>query len=421
MAVTEHPPHVTANPRNASADVLISGGGLVGATLALALARHGLSSIVVDPLAPATTLAPQFDGRASAIASASWRMLEAIGLGPMLEPHGCPIERIWVSDGLKPGELDFAPPEGDGPLGLMFENRRLRLALAEAVDAEPLIDLRSPARTASITRDAHRAALTLADGSILAAPLLAVCEGRQSPTREDAGISVAQWSYHHGAMIGAIAHEYPHENVAYEIFYSDGPFALLPLNDLEDGRHRSAFVWTVGIEDAPAYLKLGDRGFAAAMHRQMGDLLGDFDLIAPRSMYPLGFQHAARITDRRMALVGDAAHGLHPIAGQGFNLGLRDVAALVEVLVEGARIGLDFGDAQLLERYQRWRAADTLSVAVVMDGLTRLFGIPGKTASAIRRAGLAGVKRSGALKQFFMTEARGEGGPLPRLLTGELV
>lgn len=412
---------------NASADVLISGGGLIGQTLALALAAHGITSIIIDPADPATTLAPDFDGRASAIASASWKMMEAIGVAPHLEGHGCPIERIWVSDGLKPGELDFSPAPDDGFLGLMFENRRMRHALATAVATQPLIDLRAPAATASIVRDEHRATLTLADGSILSAPLLAVCEGRRSATRDAAGIAIAQWSYHHGAMIGAISHSEPHENVAYEIFYPDGPFALLPLNDLPGAtpdappRHRCAFVWTVSEKDAPSYMKLGERGYTAELMKRMGGILGDITMIAPRQVWPLGFHHTARITAPRLALVGDAAHGIHPIAGQGFNLGLRDVATLTEVLVDGMRLGLDMGDAQLLERYERWRAIDSLSVAVATDSLTRLFGIPGRTASAIRRAGLAGVQRSAMLKGFFMNEARGESGDLPRLLAGATV
>ncbi len=413
---------INAQGHDAQADVLLSGGGLIGMTLALALAKHGLSSIVVDPVDPALTLDDQFDGRASAIASASWRMFEAIGLAPALLPHACPIQRIWVSDGLRPGELDFAPAEdGDLPLGLMLENRQLRHVLTQAIENEPLIDMRAPAKTADIVRDAHRATLTLVDGAHLSAPLLAVCEGRRSATRAAAGLDVAQWSYRHGAIVGAISHAEPHENVAYEIFYPEGPFAILPLNDLPDGRHRSGFVWSMGEADAPAYAKLGERGFAAEIERKMGGILGAVSLIAPRSVYPLGFHHAATIVANRLALVGDAAHGIHPIAGQGFNLGLRDVAALVEVLVEGARIGLDFGDAQLLERYQRWRAADTLSLAVGLDLLTRLFGVPGRTASAARRIGLAGVQRSGWLKDMFMAEARGENASGPRLLAGELV
>ena len=408
-------------PANANADVLISGGGLIGMTLALALARHGLSSIVVDPLAPSATLTPDWDGRASAIASASHRMLNAIGVADALAGHGCAIRKIWVSDGLKPGELNFTAPEGDDPLGVMYENRRLRLALTAAIAAEPLIDMRAPVTTAGIARDAHRATLTLTDGSVLTAPLLAVCEGRRSATREAAGIKVAQWQYRHGAMVGAISHAEAHENVAYEIFYPEGPFAILPLNDLPDGRHRSGFVWSVHEDDAPRYMKLGPRGYAAELEKQMGGILGAVELIAPRATYPLGFHHAAQITANRLVLVGDAGHGIHPIAGQGFNLGLRDVAALTEVLVEGARLGLDFGDAALLERYQRWRAADTLSLSIGLDVLTRLFGVPGKAASAVRRIGLAGVQRAGLLKDFFMSEARGESAGGPRLLAGELV
>ena len=409
------------SPSDASADVLISGGGLVGAVLSLALAHHGLTSIVVDSADPALTLAPTFDGRASAVASAPWKMLSTIGLTAALEPHGCPIERIWVSDGLKPGELDFAPAQGDGFLGIMFENRRMRLAFAEAVAASPLVDYRAPVATASIDRTDAGATLTLADGSRLTAPLLAVCEGRRSVTRDAAGIPLARWSYHHGAMIGAFAHEASHEQVAYEIFYPEGPFAILPLNDLPDGRHRSAFVWSVHEDDAPAYLKLGARGYKAELMRLMGGILGDIEEIAPRGLFPLTYQRATRMTDRRMVLVGDAAHGIHPIAGQGFNLGLRDVATLVEVLVDGARIGMDLGDAQLLDRYSRWRGLDNLSVGMATDGLTRLFGIPGKTASAVRRVGLAGVQRAGLLKSFFMGEARGELGDVPRLLAGESV
>lgn len=408
----------TTAARDAQADVLISGGGLVGQMLALSLAHHGLSSIVVDPADPATVLAPEFDGRASAIASGPWKMMEAIGLGPALQDHGCPIERIWVSDGLKPGELDFAAKPEDGPLGIMFENRRLRLAFSAACAAHDLIDYRAPVTTANIERGPHYVTLTLADGSVLSAPLIAVCEGRRSPTRDAAGITLARWSYGHGAMIGAFAHEASHENVAYEIFYPEGPFAILPLGDLPDGRHRSAFVWSAHESISPTYLKLGPRGYKAELLKKMGGILGDIEEIAPRGLFPLTYQRAGAIVADRMALVGDSAHGIHPIAGQGFNLGLRDVATLVEVLVDGARLGLDLGDAHLLERYGRWRGLDNLSVAAATDGLVHLFGIPGKAASAVRRLGLAGVQRADLLKSFFMAEARGETGDVPKLLAG---
>jgi 2-octaprenyl-6-methoxyphenol hydroxylase len=395
-------------------DVIILGGGLVGLTLALALDRHGLSAIVVDPAEPEAVLAPGFDGRASAIASASWRMLETIGLGAALEGKGCPIASIRVSDGLRPGALDFEPWAEDGALGVMFENRLLRQTLhAAAADAKH-VTLLMPARPVEIVRGEHGAAVTLADGRALRAPLLVAAEGRNSPTRAAAGINVARWRYEHTAIIAAVEHEKPHGNVAYEIFYPDGPFAILPMLP----GNRSALVWSVRQEDAPGYLKLGPRGFIAELEAKMGGLLGKMELAAPLSSYPLGFHHAGRITDQRLALVGDAAHGIHPIAGQGLNLGLRDAAALTEVLVEGARLGLDLGDAQLLKRYERWRSLDTFMVAASTDTLTRLFGLPGGAASAVRRFGLSAVQRTAPLKSFFMAEARGEYGDKPKLLSG---
>jgi len=395
-------------------DVIILGGGLVGLTLALALDAHGLSATVVDPAEPEAVLAPGFDGRASAIASASWNMLQAIGLGERLEGKGCPIRSIRVSDGLKPGALDFAPPADDGPLGIMFENRLLRQTLHAAAREATNVELLMPARALSTERGEHAVRVMLADGRELHAPLLIAAEGRNSPTRTAAGINVARWHYEHVAIIAAIEHERPHDNIAYEVFYPEGPFAILPLLP----GNRSGLVWSVTKADAPAYLKLGERGFLAELQDKMGGLLGHLKLLAPLSSYPLGFHHAGRITDTRLALIGDAAHGIHPIAGQGLNLGLRDVAALSEVLVEGVRLGLDLGDAQLLKRYERWRSLDTFLVAASTDSLARLFGIKGEAASAVRRFGLSAVQRIAPLKSFFMAEARGEYGDRPKLLSG---
>ena len=397
-------------------DVIILGGGLVGQTLALALASGGLRVAVVDPADPSTVLAPTFDGRASAISSSSWRMLQAIGVADRLGP-GCPIAAIRVSEGLGPGGLDFQPGPDDEPLGHMFENRELRQALRAAVLDQPAIDLLMPARPAGVERGADGVTVTLADGRTLAGALLIGAEGRRSPTRNAAGIKIARWSYDHVAMIAAIEHERPHGNIAYEIFYPAGPFAILPMLP----GTRSAIVWTVAAKDAPGLLALSERAFAAEAAKRMGGFLGEIRMIAPRSSYPLGFHHAATITGERLALVGDAAHGIHPIAGQGLNLGFRDAAALAEVLVEGARLGLDPGDAQLLRRYERWRSLDSFMVAASTDGLTRLFGVPGRTASAVRRFGLGAVQRIAPLKRRFMAEARGESGALPRLLLGEAV
>ena len=402
-------------------DVIIIGGGLIGLTQALALAAHGITSHVVDRADPANMTAAGFDGRTSAISSSSMKMLTAIGLGDAMAGNGCPIEQIWVSDGLRAGELDFVPSADDGFLGQMFENRFLRRTLYEAAMAHDAITLHMPANIVSKRRDASGAHIVLQDGNTLSAPLMIVAEGRQSITRDEAGIKIAHWQYGHSAMVGAIFHDKPHRNVAYEIFYPSGPFAVLPMLDGEDGWHRSAIVWSVDRADSPGYMKLSPRGFAAEVQKAMGGILGPVELAAPLSTYQLGFHHAASITAERLVLIGDSAHGIHPIAGQGLNLGLRDVAALAEVLVEGMRLGLDFGDSQLLDRYSRWRSVDTLLVAASTDTLNRLFTIPGRTASAVRRFGMGLVQRTAPAKAFFMAEARGESGALPKLLKGARV
>ncbi len=398
-------------------DVVILGGGLVGLTLGIALSRHGVSCAVIDPADPVDTVVAGFDGRVSAISSTSFAMLDAIGVAAHLAGKGCPIERIWVSDGLQPGALDFAPDGEDGHMGVMVPNRELRVALARAADEADRLTRFQPDRAVDVTRNADGVTLRLASGVELGGALLVAAEGRNSPTREAAGINTTRWQYKHTAMVTAIDHEIPHANTAYEIFYPGGPFALLPMLP----GTRSAIVWTVPTDQAPAMMKLSERAWLAEAQKRMGGFLGEISLAGPRSSYPLGFHHAARITDTRLALVGDSAHAIHPIAGQGLNLGFRDVAALVEVLVDGLRLGLDPGDAQLLARYQRWRGLDALSVSVAMDGLVRLFDVPGKLPSAIRRAGLAAVQRTPLLKNRFMSEARGQSGALPRLLMGEMV
>lgn len=401
-----------------AADCIILGGGLVGQTLALALNASGLSSIIVDPANPLDALAPDFDGRASAVASASWRMIEAMGLAPRLAGLGCPIRTIAVAEGTRSGTLNFETSEDEAALGTMFANLELRKALQAAVAEAEHITLLAPIRPVATDRADHGVTVTLEDGRTVSAPLLIGAEGRNSPTREAAGLTPARWRYQHNAIIVGLTHERPHDNVAWEIFYPDGPFALLPMLDDAEGRHRSALVWTVGERDAPAMLALGDRAFGEEATRKSGVALGALMPVTKRATYPLGFHHSATIVADRMALVGDAAHGIHPIAGQGLNLGFRDVAALVEVLVEGKRLGMDLGDAQLLARYQRWRSFDTLGVASATDSLTRVFGIPGKTASAVRALGLGAVAKLPPLKRFFMAEARGEAGELPRLLRG---
>src|ERR1044072_2548691 len=286
-----------------SADVLILGGGLVGSALAVALDAHGLSSIVVDPADPATILAAAFDGRASAIASAPYRMFEAVRVADRLAGKGCPIEGIRVSDGLAPGALDFDPDADTGALGYMFENRNLRTALLEAAQAAPRVDLRMRARAVSVDRGPGGVTATLDSGATVRAPLLIAAEGRNSPTREAAGLRVARWTYDHAAMVVSVHHERAHENIAYEIFYPEGPFAILPLIH-DAARHRSPIVWTVTAAASPAMLALSDRAYLHEAEKRMGGFLGKLSRLTARSSYPLGFHHAALITADRLALVG---------------------------------------------------------------------------------------------------------------------
>lgn len=410
---------VESNPAAAERrDLVILGGGLVGMTLALAAARQGLTSHVVDRAAPEELTAEGADGRASAISTASWNLFTNIGLSAGLEPLGCPISAIAVTDGMKPGRIDFRPKPEEGTLGRMFANRDLRLALFEAARGEPAVAWHTSAQVVRRERGPHGVTVELADGRSLSGSLLVAAEGRQSPTRDEAGFTYAKWDYQHRAVVTGLTHEKPHDGVAWEIFFPDGPFALLPLRDLPDGRHRSALVWTVAEKDAAAITKMPDAMFLGEVASRMHDVFGRIELSAPRMSYPLRFHHAARVSADRLVVIGDAAHGMHPIAGQGLNLGLRDVGALIEVLSEGLRLGLEPGDAQLLARYEKWRSLDTFMVMSVTDGLNRLFGIPGRLPSAARRLGMGAVQRLPVLKRFFMDEARGVSGRLPELLQG---
>ncbi len=398
-------------------DVIILGGGLVGLALAAALDSSGLSATVIDPADPDLRLDAAFDGRTSAVSSSSARMFDAIGISAHFPAPGGPIRQIRTSDGLAPGSLTFDAGEEGEPLGWMHENRHLRAALRARAEAGKAITLRYQTSATHIDRGEHGVTVTLDSGETLRAPLLVSAEGRNSATRAAAGIRLAKWSYDHRAIVSILRHAIPHDGIAYEIFYPGGPFALLPMTDDEQG-HRSAIVWSITEADAPGLLALTDDQFAAEAQAAMGGFLGPLAMLAPRSSYPLGFHHAARITDQRLALVGDAAHAVHPIAGQGLNLGFRDAAALAQVLVEGARLGLDLGDRQLLDRYQRWRSLDTLMVAMSTDGLNRLYSVPGKTAAAVRRFGMGMVDRIAPLKARLMAEARGTSGELPLLLRG---
>lgn len=400
-----------------SADVLISGGGLAGMTLACALSRGGLEVVIVDHLAPRATLEPLFDGRSSAIAFASYRMLEAIGVWGGMGPVAQPIEEIRVSDAASPLFLHFDHEDlGEGPLGYMLENRHIRAGLDHALRADPHIRRFAPDHIVSLTRDAHVAKATLDSGQHISARLVISAEGRQSPLREDAGIRCVAWDYRQTGIVTTVHHERPHNGVAHERFTPSGPFAILPLTG-----NRASLVWTEPDDLAKVIMGLSDAGFNAEMRKRFGDFLGHVEATGPRWQYPLKFQHATSYIAERLCLVADAAHGIHPIAGQGLNMGFRDIAALTEVLVDAARRGEDIGADLVLERYQQWRRVDNWMLAGVCDSLNRLFSNNIAPVRLARDLGLGLVQQIPPLKKFFMRHARGTVGKLPRLLEGRPV
>lgn len=416
-----------SNGRGFDADVLIAGGGLVGQTLALALDQAGLSVLVVDASKPSDTLAPAFDGRAFAIAFASYRMWRALGLGDDLDQVAQPIEQIMVTDGRlgagarKGGasllHLHFDRAElhdHEGPLGLMLEARHVRMALDNAVKARPSIKMIQPMSVGAIERDPAGITATLADGKKYRAPLLVGADGRRSFVRPAMGIRTIGWDYPVTAIVATIQHEKPHDAVAHEFFLPNGPFAILPLKG-----ERANIVWAEPRAAADALLKMPEEDFLAELRLRFGDFLGALKLEGPRFGYPLSLQLAERMIDQRVALAGDSAHGIHPLAGQGLNLGLKDCAALAECVADGVGLGLDAGDVSILERYQRWRRFDNVTMALGMEFFDKLFSNDIAPLRAARGLGLAAVNAVGPARRFFMKYAGGGAGDLPKLLRGE--
>ncbi len=417
-----------AKPKMIQTEVAVVGGGMVGLTLAVALAGAGIATVVVDAATPEARTATGYDGRASAIAHASHQALAGIGVWQGLAEYAQPIERIRVSDGDATGRAsslflhydhrELAPTDaGAPPLGFIVENRAIRRALLAALAAAPSASHVAPATVTALETDGAGVTLTLADGRLIRARLAVAADGRDSRLRAMAGIGVTEWAYKQTGIVCTVAHERPHRAVAHEHFLPAGPLALLPMVDDEHG-HRSSVVWTERRDVAPAILGLTDEDFSAALQRRFGDSLGRLRILGGRWSYPLALHFAARVTARRLALVGDAAHAIHPIAGQGLNLGLRDVAALAEVLVDARRLGLDLGDGTALGRYERWRRFDTVTLIAVTDGLNRLFSNDIAPLRLLRDLGLAAVNELPPLKRFFMRHAMGQVGDLPRLLAG---
>ena len=397
-------------------DVLIGGGGFPGLALALAL-RQALGSSFTVMVADPALAAGKRDERASAIAAAARHLFEAIGVWRAVEAEAQPILDMVITDSrltdaVRPAFLTFAGEIEPGePFAHMVENEVLIDALLAKARAEGV--MLAPAKITSFSANG-RIAAELSDGRTVAAGLLVGADGARSVLRELAGIATVDWSYGQSAIVTTVAHERDHEGRAKEHFLPAGPFAILPLK----GR-RSSIVWTEESREAERILALPAEEFHAELERRFGLELGEIAVAGPRRAYPLGLSVARSFVAGRFALVGDAAHVIHPIAGQGLNLGLRDVAALAETVVDAARLGLDIGSPTVLERYQRWRRFDTLAMGAATDGLNRLFSNRSDALRFVRDVGLGLVDRMPALKQFFIREAAGLTGEVPRLLRGE--
>jgi 2-octaprenyl-6-methoxyphenol hydroxylase len=403
-----------------SFDVVVAGGGMVGLTLGLALAKAGVEVAVVDGLDPTLVLDAKFDGRVSSFAPSSQRMLAALGLWPHLESVAQPIFDIvvgdgTVSEGASAALLHFDHSEiGEAPLAHMIENRHFRMALQRELPQAPMLTLIAPQRVTGAKLARAAIEVVLGDGRRLQAALCIAADGRESPLREAMGLKTIGWSYAQTGIVATIAHERPHQGVAQELFLPSGPFAILPMTG-----NRSSIVWSERSDQAPAFLGLNDADFVREVGLRFGDQWGALKLDGPRWSYPLAMQLALSYIAPRFALAGDAAHAIHPIAGQGLNLGLRDAAALAEVVIEARRLGLDIGSEAVLERYQAWRRFDSALFTASMDALNRLFSNDFTPVALARRFGLDLVDSIAPLKRFFMRQAGGEGEDMPRLMRGE--
>ena len=394
-------------------DILVVGGGLNGLPLAIAVAGAGLDVVVLDREDPTAVVENTFDGRVSAIAHASRNLLKSIGVWEHV-PEAEPMLDIRITDGPSKLFLHYDHRQlGDEPFGHMVENRHMRVALqARAREIENLTIL-APVTYTDIDRRQDGTTVTLSDGREIDARLIVAADGRASSVREGAGIGKVGWSYDQVGIVCTVKHERPHNGVAQERFLNPGPFAILPMSE-----NRSSLVWTERTDTAKKIMALDDDMFHREMARRFGTYLGKLEITGPRWSYPLALHQADSYIGERLALIGDAAHGMHPIAGQGLNLGLRDVAALAEVIIDTARLGLDPGTQNVLERYQTWRRFDSMMLLGITDGLNRLFTTDVAPVRLARDLGLAAVNKMPKLKGYFMEHARGTVGELPRLLEG---
>ncbi|MEE8099671.1 MAG: FAD-dependent monooxygenase, partial [Hyphomicrobium sp.] len=405
-------------------DVVISGASFGGLALACGLSRAlGLDFKIalIDRVAQSAA-SPKADSRASALSAASKRMLEVLDIWPLVADVAQPVTGIEITDstletGVRPVLLTYDNVTADGePATYIVPNSALQAALRRGVESSSSLELITPAEAIDFASNESGIEVTLADGGAIAASLLVAAEGRRSRLREAAGIKVVGWSYPQTGIVVTVRHDRPHGGRAVQHFLPSGPFAILPLTG-----NRSCITWTEDAVEAKRILALDDADFLAEVDKRFGGKLGALSLDGPRQSWPLEMHLARRYVGPRFALIGDAAHGVHPIAGQGLNLAFRDVAALVEVLSDAIRLGFDAGDAQALVRYERWRRFDSTISAATFDGLNRLFSSDRTLVRSGREFGLGLVDRMPMLKRFFVGEAAGLTGELPRLLKGEPV
>ncbi len=398
------------------ADVLVVGGGLVGSMLACALGQAHVTVIVVDRDVPTILQATELDGRGTAISLSSQRLLAGIGIWDEIMPRAGAILDIRVADDDSLLFLHYNHADvSEEPFGWIVENPVTRRALLRRLRTLPAVTFLAPTTVAHLDRDSGGVHATLTDGRQIEARLVVAADGRASPMRIAAGIGLTSWHYSQTAIVCTVAHQDSHHNVAHEHFLPAGPFAILPLAH----SCQSSIVWTERSQRVPFLMALNDDAFLAELEARFGDFLGGIRVAGPRFSYPLSLQFADAYVAQRLALAGDAAHGMHPLAGQGLNMGIRDVAALAEVIVDAARLGLDVGEMSSLLRYQRWRRFDNMVMLALTDVLNRLFSNDIELLRLARDMGLAMVNRLPPLKKLFMQHAMGTVGDLPRLLRGE--
>ncbi|QQG36460.1 MAG: UbiH/UbiF/VisC/COQ6 family ubiquinone biosynthesis hydroxylase [Micavibrio aeruginosavorus] len=398
-------------------DVIVIGGGLAGLTTTCLLANTGLQVACIDREPPPATLQDVFDGRTTAISWGSRKVLEAAGIWHLIDDEACPIRQIDILDGDSPLLLTFHSDEvGGRTFGWIAENLAIRKALYQRVAELKTAQHIAPATVRNFIVGEAQAACELTDGRSFSARLIIGADGRQSFTREWMGIGTRAWSYHQRALVCNVEHENPHDNIAVEHFYPGGPFATLPLFDSPQGHHRSSVVWTEHGPLKDSALHWDQDSFDAGMTARFPARYGRVRQIGKRYSYPLGLIHAHSYIGPRMALVADAAHGIHPIAGQGLNLGFRDIAELCDLIAEGAQQGADPGRPEMLAAYQRRRRLDNIGMAGATDSLTRLFSNDFTPVRLARRAGLRAVAEFPPAKRFFMKQAMGAAGLLPSLI-----